>query len=72
MKQIDRFVDGRLEVAQRESRVRKAETGQFMTPASVAPFMAGIFPPSALPTCRLLDAGAGARALSCAFAPDSF
>jgi tRNA1(Val) A37 N6-methylase TrmN6 len=29
--------------------------------------MASLFPPSALDTCRLLDAGAGVGALSCAF-----
>lgn len=29
--------------------------------------MASLFPPSTLPTCRLLDAGAGVGALSCAF-----
>ena len=46
---------------------RKAELGQFMTPASVARFMASLFPPSPLKICRLLDAGAGRGALSCAF-----
>jgi adenine-specific DNA-methyltransferase len=48
-------------------RKNKALLGQFMTPASVARFMAGMFPPSNLQTCRLLDAGAGVGALSCAF-----
>jgi hypothetical protein len=38
-----------------------------MTPASVARFMASLFPASTLQTCRLLDAGAGVGALSCAF-----
>jgi adenine-specific DNA-methyltransferase len=46
---------------------RKSALGQFMTPASVAGFMAGLFPPSSVQTCTLLDAGAGAGALSCAF-----
>jgi tRNA1(Val) A37 N6-methylase TrmN6 len=46
---------------------RKAELGQFMTPAPVARFMASLFPPSSLQTCRLLDAGAGIGALTCAF-----
>lgn len=46
---------------------RKAELAQFMTPPAVARFMASLFPASTLPTCRLLDAGAGAGALSCAF-----
>ena len=38
-----------------------------MTPAPVARFMASLFPPATLQTCRLLDAGAGVGALSCAF-----
>jgi tRNA1(Val) A37 N6-methylase TrmN6 len=38
-----------------------------MTPAAVARFMASLFPPSTLKTCRLLDAGAGVGALTCAF-----
>lgn len=46
---------------------RKAQLGQFMTPSSVARFMASMFPPSTLQTCQLLDAGAGVGALSCAF-----
>lgn len=45
----------------------KAKFGQFMTPLSVARFMASLFPSSNLQTCRLLDAGAGIGALSCAF-----
>ena len=46
---------------------RKSELGQFMTPSTVARFMASLFPASTLRTCRLLDAGAGLGALSCAF-----
>jgi len=46
---------------------RKSALGQFMTPASVARFMASLFPQSTLETCVLLDAGAGVGALSCAF-----
>jgi len=38
-----------------------------MTPSTVARFMASLFPSSTLRTCRLLDAGAGVGALSCAF-----
>lgn len=48
-------------------RKSKSLLGQFMTPSNVARFMAGMFPPSTLQTCRLLDAGAGVGALSCAF-----
>lgn len=57
----------RREVAPSISKNRKSELGQFMTPSNVARFMAGMFPTSALPTCHLLDAGAGIGALSCAF-----
>ena len=46
---------------------RKSALGQFMTPAPVARFMASMFPPSTLPKCILLDAGAGVGALTCSF-----
>jgi adenine-specific DNA-methyltransferase len=46
---------------------QKSALGQFMTPAPVARFMASLFPTSTLQECRLLDAGAGVGALSCAF-----
>ena len=49
------------------ARKRKSALGQFMTPAPIARFMASLFPNATLETCRLLDAGAGAGALSCAF-----
>lgn len=49
------------------TREHKSALGQFMTPPSVARFMAGLFPSSSSPICRLLDAGAGLGALSCAF-----
>lgn len=57
----------RLEVASHTGQAQKTAFGQFMTPASVARFMASLFPPSTLQTCRLLDPGAGVGALSCAF-----
>lgn len=57
----------RKEISPRITQKHKAEFGQFMTPSSVARFMASLFPPSTLQTCRLLDAGAGVGALSCAF-----
>lgn len=50
----------------RPSRQRRAELGQFFTPQRTASFMAGMFPPAEAP-CRLLDAGAGAGALTSAF-----
>lgn len=64
LEQVDRV---RREVAPRIKQKRKAELGQFMTPLPVARFMASLFPPSGLEKCRLLDAGAGVGALSCAF-----
>ncbi|GFZ62220.1 SAM-dependent methyltransferase [Pseudomonas amygdali pv. eriobotryae] len=65
--QLDTADIVRREVAPRTTQSHKAEFGQFMTPSSVARFMASLFPPSAQKTCRLLDAGAGVGALSCAF-----
>jgi adenine-specific DNA-methyltransferase len=55
------------EVTPRVALKRKSELGQFMTPRPVARYMASLFPASTLKDCRLLDAGAGAGALSCAF-----
>ena len=52
--------------AQTEDR-RKAEFGQFLTPSSVAHFMASLFGSSSFPKCRLLDPGAGIGTLSAAF-----
>lgn len=67
LQQLDIADRVRREVALRTAQKHKAEFGQFMTPSSVARFMASLFPPSTLQTCRLLDAGAGVGALSCAF-----
>ena len=50
----------------RDARKRLGELGQYFTPAPVADFMASMFGP--LPdVVRLLDAGAGAGALTAAF-----
>ena len=57
----------RRQVAPRIAKGRKSELGQFMTPSNTARFMASLFPASTLKTCRLLDAGAGVGALTCAF-----
>jgi tRNA1(Val) A37 N6-methylase TrmN6 len=57
----------RREVSPTISQHTKAKLGQFMTPAPVARFMASMFPPSDLKSCKLLDAGAGLGALTCAF-----
>lgn len=54
-------------VAPKTDRKLKSALGQFMTPSSVARFMAAMFPSCDLKNCRLLDAGAGVGALSCAF-----
>ncbi|HCT7915533.1 Eco57I restriction-modification methylase domain-containing protein [Pseudomonas xantholysinigenes] len=67
LQQLDTADSVRREVAPRTAQKHKSELGQFMTPSSVARFMAGMFPPSTMQTCRLLDAGAGVGALSCAF-----
>jgi adenine-specific DNA-methyltransferase len=52
---------------QKFASTRKSELGQFMTPTPVARFMASLFPATTLRVGRLLDAGAGVGALSCAF-----
>jgi len=57
----------RRRVAPGIAQKHKSKFGQFLTPSSVARFMASLFPTSAARTCRLLDAGAGVGALSCAF-----
>ena len=46
---------------------RKSELGQYFTPPEIAEFMADLFAQRADSRCRLLDAGAGAGALSAAF-----
>jgi tRNA1(Val) A37 N6-methylase TrmN6 len=64
---VDHAAPMHQEVATRSAQKRKSELGQFMTPATVARFMASLFPASTMQTCRLLDAGAGLGALSSAF-----
>lgn len=56
----------RLKVSERTDAKKKSQLGQFLTPASTASFMAGLFPESS-GECRLLDAGAGVGSLSSAF-----
>lgn len=67
LQQLDTADSVRREVAPNTSQKHKSALGQFMTPSSVARFMADMFPPSSLHACHLLDAGAGVGALSCAF-----
>ena len=57
----------RLEVSAKIDRSRRSAFGQFMTPSSVARFMANLFPASPHKTARLLDAGAGVGSLLGAF-----
>lgn len=57
----------RLIISKTISSKRKAELGQFFTPARTAQFMAGLFDRKTASTCRLLDAGAGIGSLSAAF-----
>lgn len=64
---LDHVETIRKEVGRQISQERKAELGQFMTPAPVARFMASLFAPSTQQTARLLDAGAGIGSLSGAF-----
>ena len=64
---LDHADNVRRTVAPRTSQQHKSELGQFMTPSPVARYMASLFPHSSLQTCKLLDAGAGVGALTCAF-----
>lgn len=57
----------RLEANQKLNLARKSELGQFMTPSSVAQFMASLFYPSNFAAIHLLDAGAGIGSLTAAF-----
>ena len=57
----------RRDVSPKIAPKKKSQLGQFMTPAPVARFMAAMFPSSDLSLCRVLDAGAGLGALTCAF-----
>jgi tRNA1(Val) A37 N6-methylase TrmN6 len=68
MPQLLESVDAvRSEVAKVTSRAKKSALGQFMTPKSVAAFMAGLFPMPQVKACHLLDAGAGVGSLTSAF-----
>ena len=57
----------RLRISKGTEPKKKAQLGQFLTPARTAQFMAGLFPPTARRICRLLDPGAGIGSLSSAF-----
>lgn len=67
LKQLDIADSVRRQLSPETTPEYKTDLGQFLTPATVARFMASMFPPSNKQTCRLLDAGAGVGSLSCAF-----
>lgn len=56
----------RLSVSNSTEATKKSQLGQFLTPATTAAFMAGLFP-AISGNCRLLDAGAGIGSLASAF-----
>lgn len=62
--QLDRI---RLETSAKLDRKRRSQLGQFMTPSTVAQFMASLFTDTGLLSASLLDAGAGIGSLSSAF-----
>ncbi|MDO8412728.1 MAG: Eco57I restriction-modification methylase domain-containing protein [Gallionellaceae bacterium] len=57
----------RLHIAKNTTAQKKAQLGQFFTPARTARYMAGLFHATGHKNCRLLDAGAGIGSLSSAF-----
>jgi hypothetical protein len=57
----------RLRISKNTEAKRKSQLGQFLTPASTAQFMAGLFAPVVGHSCRLLDPGAGIGSLTSAF-----
>lgn len=67
LKTLDHVDNVRRAVTPAISRERKAEFGQFMTPLSVARFMASLFTAQKGCECRLMDAGAGLGSLTSAF-----
>ncbi|MEZ5426668.1 MAG: Eco57I restriction-modification methylase domain-containing protein [Pyrinomonadaceae bacterium] len=64
LKTVDKI---RSDVSSELNDQEKSRLGQFMTPASIAKFMASLFTFTSLNYCRLLDAGAGIGSLSSAF-----
>lgn len=57
----------RIRVSRATDAKRKSRLGQFLTPASISQFMAGLFTKARSGTSKLLDAGAGIGSLSGAF-----
>lgn len=63
----DQMDSSRHAVSKLTTRERKSEFGQFLTPYSIARFMASLFTSGTVKRSRLLDPGAGLGALSGAF-----
>ena len=57
----------RLQISKNTTAEKKAQLGQFFTPALTARYMAGLFNSTSHKICRLLDPGAGIGSLSSAF-----
>lgn len=64
IKAIDK---ARLDVSSKLDAAQRSNLGQFMTPATIAGFMASLFDIKDFDDCRLLDPGAGIGSLSVAF-----
>lgn len=64
LKTVDKI---RTSVSTKLNEKEKSRLGQFMTPATIAGFMASLFTVNNSKHCRLLDAGAGIGSLSSAF-----
>lgn len=62
--EIDRI---RLRISGETEAKKKSQLGQYLTPSSVAKFMANLFTKNTFPVCRLLDPGAGIGSLTGAF-----
>jgi adenine-specific DNA-methyltransferase len=65
---LEEPVDSPVQLSDPSPEARKAELGQFMTPAAIATFMADQFESQNMSEVVLLDAGAGQGSLSAAFA----
>jgi tRNA1(Val) A37 N6-methylase TrmN6 len=57
----------RLRISAELEAKKKSQLGQFLTPSSIAKFMANLFTKESFPVCRLLDPGAGIGSLTGAF-----
>jgi adenine-specific DNA-methyltransferase len=55
------------EIPESKPKSQQSQLGQYMTPVTIATFMAGLFESRLPPMVRLLDAGAGRGALTSAF-----